>query len=144
MKLTPIISSALIATGLAVGGMSVGTALDDAGTPTEITSAVVELTAENTKYAPIERKEDLGERLSGFLSRPPSPDDVIADTVKYSGHLEEIDGGLWFNTGVGVPPCDESMRGAMWYIAGADGFDDKLLFCARDAKGESAWRPIQL
>jgi len=102
-------------------------------------------TKESAKHLPLDAKaiEEIKKQTDTGL--PVAESDGEAHTLRRSGRLTEVDGGVWFNTGVGIPPCEgESMRGVLWFVSRNDGYDDQLLLCARNAEGDIAWHYIEI
>lgn len=87
-------------------------------------------------------KEFLKERYPGDDKRIDSSGDA-ATALKQYGVVDERDGGLWFNTSVGIPPCEVSIRGTFWFSASQDGFADQWLGCMKDEKDSYSWQVIR-
>lgn len=85
---------------------------------------------------------DTEAKLKARLAPTMPPEATINEIVRFTDHIHEFDGGIWFNTSLGLPPCEETMRGVQWFVKGADGFDDSMVVCARDAKGLFEWHTI--
>lgn len=64
-----------------------------------------------------------------------------ADIIKNLGSLMEVDGGIYFNTSVEIPPCEDSVRGVIWFMKNTD-TSDELLMCTKIKDGSFIWRII--
>jgi hypothetical protein len=95
------------------------------------TDVVVETTEDVTPQEDIERKKTENHLVGAANS----------DLIKHIGYLKEVDGGLYFNTSVALPPCEDSVRGVIWFIKNTD-TPDELLVCTKIKDGSSIWRVI--
>lgn len=65
-------------------------------------------------------------------------DDVL---LKQAGYMIEVAGGVWFssNSGYGLPPCQERLRGLQWFSPSKSGFSDQVLWCLKNEKDQFQW-----
>lgn len=65
-----------------------------------------------------------------------------APSLRNLTRYQEVDGGLWFNTGHGIGPCTEEVRGMLWFVSAKDGYADQLVVCAKGADDKINWRQV--
>lgn len=62
------------------------------------------------------------------------------DILYRYGRLERIEKGIWLAPDVPLPPCDESVRGLLWFLKGEKG--DGLLVCVMTGSGALEWQSL--
>lgn len=69
-------------------------------------------------------------------------------TTAPSHKLEIVGGGIRLNNNAAQPVCDSTtapaMRGTIWFLKGATGFNDTLVICARDAALNYSWKTVTM
>jgi hypothetical protein len=58
------------------------------------------------------------------------------------GFLKSQDGGTQMLTGITTPPCNESMRGTIWFVSANEGDGDALVLCGKNNKETYSWTEL--
>jgi hypothetical protein len=71
------------------------------------------------------------------------PADTQKDTnyILYRyGRMDRLEKGLWLAPDVPLPPCDDTVRGLLWFNKEDKG--DALLICRKDTNGSTQWTSL--
>lgn len=144
------IKTLLIAAGIVAATVIPSPVFEKAPVDAGVIAEVSVLPDEARLYPDIQK-----DRLREYLQtvRPMNPDMVSVippntsdiDILQFYRAAKEFEGGIWFhNDRFGVPPCDESTRGLMWFSPAEKGYADQVLFCLKKADESYQWSAFQI
>lgn len=86
-----------------------------------------------TKPKEVYAKDELGAEAAD------TTEDINYILYRY-GRMERMEKGLWLAPDVPLPPCDETVRGLVWFVKDEKG--DGLLVCVKSPSGETIWQQL--
>lgn len=101
------------------------------------------LPSSTQKYPPVaDLKAELAKSVRPTTAL--SLDESNAGLLRSAGMLSEVNGGLLLRANTGVPSCDASLRGTIWFAQSDNSAADQLLVCMQDANKTMTWQALQI